>query len=185
MTCNVDPFKEIRCRRQSQGRRRCRPLQISCGNCQRNLTASPGSSLQLTSPLYPHLLPGLVCLWDLEVEEVGSASQLDLSLEVSDLSLGDEETCEISTSSLHVLAGPGGEESLQSKATLCGIQQGEAVRYNFTNTKHLQLRFASGESEGGERRGFKLTISVSEVKTSHSSLKNGLDMIASILAILF
>ena len=148
MTCDVDPYNEIRCRRQGQGRRRCRPLQVSCGGCQRNLTVSPGTSLQLTSPLYPHLMPGLVCLWDLEVEEIGSASRLDLGLEVTDLSLGDEETCEISTSSLHILAGPGGEESLESKATLCGNQEGEPERYNFTNMKHLQLRFVSGE--GGE-----------------------------------
>ena len=68
---------------------------------------------------------------------------------------------------------------MQSKATLCGNQQGEAQRYNFTNKKHLQLRFGTGESQGGERRGFKLTISVSEVRTSHSSLRIGL--IASIL----
>ena len=37
------------------------------------------------SPPHPHLLPGLVCLWDLEVEEVGSASQLDLSPDVMNL----------------------------------------------------------------------------------------------------
>ena len=54
----------------------------------------PGTNLSLASPLYPHLLPGLVCRWDLEVVEVGSSSQVDLSLEVTDLSLGDEETSE-------------------------------------------------------------------------------------------
>ena len=110
MACSVDPFKEIRCSRQGQGRRKCRPLQISCGGCRRKLTAGPGTNLSLASPLYPHFLAGLVCRWDLEVVEVGSSSQVDLGLEVTDLSLGDEETCETSTSSLHILTGPGGEE---------------------------------------------------------------------------
>ena len=67
-------------------------------------------NLGLASPLYPHLLVGLVCRWNLEVVEVGSSSQVDLGLEVTNLSLGDEETCETSTSSLHILTGPGGEE---------------------------------------------------------------------------
>ena len=183
MACSLDPFKEIRCSRQVQGRRRCRPLQISCGGCRRKLTAGPGTNLSLASPLYPHLLAGQVCRWDLEVVEVGSSSQVDLGLEVTDLSLGDEETCETSTSSLDILTGSGGEEPLQREVTLCGSQtrRSQAPRYHFTNKKHLQLRFVSGESEGqGERRGFQLTISVSEERKSQGSLKSGL--IVSILA---
>ena len=185
MACSVDPHKEIRCSRQDRGSRRCRPLQISCGGCRRKLTAGPGTNLSLASPLYPLLLPGLVCRWDLEVVEVGSSSQVDLSLEVTDLSLGDE-TCETSTSSLHILTGAGGKEPLQSEATLCGNQNqltphSPGPRYDLTNKKHLQLRFVSGESERlGERRGFQLTISVSEERKSHGSLQTGL--IVSILA---
>ena len=154
------------------------PLQISCGGCRTKLTAGPGTNLSLASPLYPHLLAGLVCRWDLEVVmEVGSSSQVDLGLEVTDLSLGDEETCETSTSSLHILTGRGGEEPLQSEVTLCGSQtrRSQAPRYHFTNKKHLQLRFVSGQSEGlGERRGFQLTISVSEERKYQGSLKSGL-----------
>ena len=183
LTCSVGPLQEIRCNRQDRGRRRCRPLQISCGGCRRKLTVGPGTNISLASPLYPLLLPGLVCRWDLEVVEVGSSSQVDLSLEVMDLSLGDE-TCDISTSALHILTGAGGEEPLQSEATFCGNQNQltRGLRYDFTNKKHLQLRFVSGESEGlGERRGFRLTISVSEERKSHGSLQTGL--IVSILAV--
>ena len=75
----------------------------------------------------------------------------------------------------------GGEEHLQSEATLCGNQTQLTQHSQFTNKKHLQLRFVSGESEGlGERRGFQLTISVSEERKSQGSLKSGL--IVSILA---
>ena len=185
VSCSVDQFQEIRCSRQGLGRRRCRPLLISCGFCLRKLTAGPGTSLSLASPLYPHLLPRLVCRWELEVVEVGSSSRVDLSLEVTDLSLGDEETCETSTTSLHILAGTGGEELLQSEATLCGnrTQHSRGPRYHFTNKKRLQLRLFSGESEGpGERRGFQLTISVSKERKTQGSLGTGLIVFVSIVA---
>ena len=173
MACRVDPHSEIRCSREGRGRGRCRPLHISCGGCLRKLTASPGTNLSLASPLHPHLLPGLICRWDLQVVEVGPSSQVDLSLEVTDLSLGDEETCETSTSSLHILAGPGDDKPLQSEATLCGYQS-RGPRYQLSNKKHLQLRFVSGDSEeAGQRRGFQLTISISEERKSHGSLKTG------------
>ena len=49
------------------------------------------------------------------------------------------------SSSLHILTGAGGEEPLQSEATLCGnqtqlTQHSKGPRYQFTNKKHLQLR---------------------------------------------
>ena len=188
VSCSLGPHQEVSCSRQGRGRRRCRPLEVSCGGCLRRLTAGPGTSLSLASPLHPHLLPGLVCRWELEVVEVAPSSQVDLSLEVRDLSLGPEETCETSTSFLHILAGPGGEEALESEATLCGDQsQSQSqprYQFKFSNKKHLQLRFVSGEAAGQrerrERRGFQLTISVSEVKKSHGSLKTAL--IVSILS---
>lgn len=74
--------------------------------------------------------------------------------------------------SLHFLTWPGGgEEPLQSEATLCGNQTQLTQHSQFTNKKHLQLRFVFGESEGlGERRGFQLTISLSEASASRSRL---------------
>ena len=57
---------------------------ITCSSCHTHLPARPGSSITLTSPLYPVLQPDFICDYELISE---SDQALDFTLAISDLSL--------------------------------------------------------------------------------------------------
>ena len=175
LSCRVDFAQQVLCSRQSldSERRSCHPVEVLCGPCHHKILATPGSHHTFWSPMYPVLLPGLVCTY--EVEVVQPHLQADLGLEVTDLSVGSEgmESCQGAPSSIHVLTGSQAER-LQLSSVLCGASA-EQREFKYENKKIIQLLFFSGGGrEREERRGFQLKVSVSREKKLTNSLTIGL-----------
>lgn len=163
LSCYQDQYYEISCNRSSSHSSSCSLLQVSCGACYSHISLHPNTSIQLLSPLYPVLQPGLVCQYDLEL---GQGVAADISLQIADLSLAPAEASQAGAhphcfnSFLHVLSGASFTE-LDSLAVLCG----EMPRYLTVTDSVVRLMLVSGNQDMVQgRRGFLLNILVSSSK---------------------
>jgi len=171
LSCYQDQYYEISCNRSSSHSSSCSLLQVNCGACYSHISLHPNSSIQLLSPLYPVLQPGLVCQYDLEL---GQGVAADISLQISDLSLAPAEASSAGAhphcfnSFLHVLGGASFTE-LDSVAVLCG----ELPRHlAVTDSVVVRLILVSGNQDMVQgRRGFLLNIFVSSSKDKFSRQK--------------
>jgi len=196
LSCSLSSSHQIQCIRPPVKRLSvvlwagCHSVQVVCGPCHQQRVTGPERSLTFWSPMYPVLVPGLVCRYDVSVE-ASQSQQVEVRLLVTDLSLpspegGDSETSDCgdnATSSIHVLTAGAGQP-LQSALRLCGNSNQRQIEFNFHNMRKIELRFSSGGEgydDGVEVRGFQLTVSVSAVKKS-----NHLDgVIISFLSVFF
>ena len=75
---------EISCELSSQETACQYVISVTCSSCHHLLPVSPGSSLSVTSPLYPVLQPDLICVYELVSQ---SDVPLHFTVAVTDLSL--------------------------------------------------------------------------------------------------
>jgi len=163
LSCHQDEYFEISCNRSvSSGP--CSILQITCGACHKHVSLQPNSSLQLLSPLYPVLQPGLVCQYDLEL---GHDTAADIAIEITDLSLAQPEQSLTGNkhclhSFLHLLSGESFKE-LKSFARLCGeVYFPTGQSYFRVTDPVVRLMLVTGvEGRALGRRGFLVNIYVS------------------------
>ena len=138
-------------------------IQVDCGPCSFHRIVKSNSSLQISSPLYPVLLPGLSCFWQLEVADGTKVVLEDLSL----------SNC--SSSYL----------SFNSRGTLLAHLCGEKAGLQFTvRGRQLQIMLESGRGNSG--RGFRATITVPPIilrRRSTSMMAVGVAMVVLTLAI--
>merc|ERR1719348_2505235 len=146
--------------------RSCHFLTMQCGSCQRKYHIWSGLSINLNSPVYPVLQPGLVCQFDFE--HVFGA-KVDIEVNISDLSLGrrsnvpetslqslPETSHHCGSSFLGILAGDH-VNNLQSVSTSCGEEHG--LIFHLKQKSFLRLRLVSGNPVMGER-GFVANVNV-------------------------
>ena len=163
VTCLQDEYFEIVCSRYRTSPRPCSFLQVTCGPCHYHVHLQPNSSVQLMSPLYPVLQPGLVCQYDLQLPQDISA---DISIEVADLSLNPAQSSPSGqhcvSSFLHILGGATFLE-LKSIATLCGLLHYPSdLSYYKIDESSVRLLMVAGSSARHEgRRGFQVNVYVS------------------------
>ena len=169
LSCSQDEYFEISCNRSLTSVPSCSFLQVTCGACHKHVSLQPNSSLQIMSPLYPVLQPGLVCQYDLELAH-DTAS--DIAIEITDLSLPQPEPSRSGTyhclhSFLHLLSGTSFEE-LKSFARLCGeVYFPNGQSYFKTTYPVVRLMLVTGvENRALGRRGFLVNIYVSPSSTN-------------------
>jgi len=137
-------------------------VSLTCSSCQDLLQVSPGTSLSLTSPLYPVLQPDFICEYELTSR---SDLALDWTVSLTDLSLpaphfSQSESGHCLQSFVQIEAG-NSRDSMTSLSSLCG-QTSSLQTISSTSTTRLRLLFVSGpEEEVGGFRGFNLSISCS------------------------
>eukprot|EP00092_Neocalanus_flemingeri_P039697 GFUD01043229.1.p1 GENE.GFUD01043229.1~~GFUD01043229.1.p1 ORF type:complete len:504 (-),score=81.26 GFUD01043229.1:104-1615(-) len=163
LSCHQDEFYEIVCNRSSSSPGPCSLLQVTCGACHHHVQLKPSSSLQLKSPLYPVLQPGLVCQFDLLLPQDISA---DISIEIADLSLDQAKSSHSGehcvNSFVHILSGSTFLE-LRSIATLCGdvVYPGMSSFFKVTNSVVRLLLVGGSNSRALGKRGFLVNVYVS------------------------
>jgi len=169
LSCHQDEYFEIFCNRSVSSVSSCSILQVTCGACHKHVSLQPNSSLQLLSPLYPVLQPGLVCQYDLEL---GHDTAADIAIEITDLSLAQPEHSQSGNkyclhSFLHLLSGKSFKE-LKSFARLCGeVYFPRGQSYFRVTDPVVRLMLVTGvESRALGRRGFLVNIYVSPSSTN-------------------
>ena len=135
LTCSQDEGRSVHCTAGKVDAPCSSILKVTCGPCTFHKSIKTNSSLQLSSPLYPDLPPGLSCLWHLEVRNGAEVAIQDLSL----------TNCGASYLSFNSHG--------KLLAHLCGEESG--FRFKVQGRK-VQISLESGESENG--RGFRITI---------------------------
>eukprot|EP00092_Neocalanus_flemingeri_P016379 GFUD01017728.1.p1 GENE.GFUD01017728.1~~GFUD01017728.1.p1 ORF type:complete len:539 (-),score=110.27 GFUD01017728.1:24-1640(-) len=163
LSCHQDDLYEIVCNRSSTRPSPCSFLQVTCGACHHHVQLQPNTSLQLMSPLYPVLQPGLICQYDLNLPRDVRA---DIFIKVADLSLdpakssGSEEHCV--NSFVHILSGATFSD-LTSIATICGevFYPGESSFYKVRNSVVRLMLVGGSDTRALGRRGFLLNVNVS------------------------
>ena len=113
--------KSISCSRSSSSPRPCSLLHVTCGACHSNVILQPNSSLQVMSPLYPVLQPGLMCQYDFFLAKCITA---DISIELADLRLDPAQSSpsgqqNYTNSFVQILSGDSVSD-LKSVGIICG-----------------------------------------------------------------
>jgi len=171
ISCSQNEYFEIMCDRSVVKSVSCNFLHVECGPCHHMYKLKPNSSIQISSPLYPILQPGLVCQYDLHLL---SNQNSEISIEINDLSLpvgkptSDGHQCV--SSFLHVLSGDA--KSLKSVVTLCGDVRypfkSSTVNLGFTSFVKILLVTGSARKMHG-RRGLLTTVKASPYIKSSSN----------------
>jgi len=163
LSCYQDNYYDIVCNRSTSSHGSCSLLHVACGACHHHVNLQPNSSLQLVSPLYPVLQPGLVCQYDLQLPQGVSA---DISIEIADLSLAPAEVSQSGkhcvNSFLHILSGET-FISLESVASLCGevyFPEGSSF-FRLKNSVVRLLLVSGSEDMAFGRRGFLVNVQIS------------------------
>ena len=135
---------------------------LVCGSCHSHTYLTSNSSVQLKSPLYPVLQPGMVCQYDLELDKEVSA---DISVNIEDLSLPpanyvSSHPGHCITSYLHIMSGITFHQ-LTILATLCGDTRPDMFMLK-QQEKVVRLQLVTGPGASARnRRGFRITVRVS------------------------
>ena len=140
LTCNLEEGLSLHCTANRTSLTCSSIIQVDCGACSFHRIVESNSSLQISSPLYPVLLPGLSCFWHLEV-----ADGTEVVLE--DLSLSNCSSSYLSFNSREKLL-----------AHLCGEKAGLHFKLR---GRQLQILLQSGRGNSG--RGFRATVTVPPV----------------------
>jgi len=135
LTCSQDEGRSVHCTAGKVDPPCSSILEVTCGPCTFHKSIKTNSSLQLLSPLYPDLPPGLSCLWHLEVGDGAEVAIQDLSL---------------SSCGASYLAFNSHGKLL---AHLCGEESGFRFK---VQGRQVQISLESGENESG--RGFRITV---------------------------
>jgi len=163
LTCDLEKGRSIHCTANRTSSTCSSIIQVDCGACSFHKIVNSNSSLQISSPLYPVLLPGLSCFWHLEV-----ADGTEVVLE--DLSLSNCSSSYLSFSSRGKLL-----------AHLCGEKAGLHFKLQ---GRQLQILLESGRGNSG--RGFRATITVPPIiirRRSTSMIAVGVIMVVFAFAI--
>ena len=163
LTCNLKEGLSLHCTANRTNSTCSSIIQVDCGACSFHKIVKSNSTLKISSPLYPVLLPGLSCFWQLEVGDGTKVVLEDLSLS------------HCSSSYL----------SFNSRGTLLAHLCGEKAGFQFTvRGRQLQILLESGGGNSG--RGFLATITAPPIilrRRSTSMMAGGVVMVAFALAI--
>ena len=146
LTCDLEEGPSLHCTANRTNSTCSSIIQVDCGACSFHRIVKNNSSIQISSPLYPVLLPGLSCFWQLEV-----ADGTEVVLE--DLSLSNCSSSYLSFSSRGKLL-----------AHLCGEKAG---LHFIVRGRQLQILLESGRDNSG--RGFRATITVPPIISKRRS----------------
>jgi len=141
-------------------------IEVKCKSCHQEDTVSRFNDVTLRNPLYPHLVPGWVCTYDINMEDQNSQHKTMMALKILNLSLPPADYTvtpgrpQCVESYIQILQG-WSSNTLSVLATLCDEHDGP-LYYNVTKP-HVQIRFVSGNLFYPRLTGFSIIVSAHHV----------------------